>query len=414
MEARQLAIPGHGLPNLAKLSLDPGTSTGTGTLDTPAVGTATTYIVRDLPNDGWQQKKRSREDQEGRSLQLLHQGLRDGDLSKLKEFAWMTEPEWRSEWPIDFTIENPGRSKLWLLDCVRALYDPKHSDPWDRDRLLDVDTQFRVTGLHPCTKVTTTYCRYGLNYRKPTSILTSIAAFEVSSPCTKNEPCALSGADFPKHPQTVQDCDQSTRNQLPIGLTHDLLRGFVLKHRARGAKIFLFIDVFEGWGSVSGALAPARLPASMLLPTERLIVYTNDIKERGPVRPSNTLDMSISSSLALLLRFALLAKQDAFHEAFLATRSDVRGTEELFKDETSRLDQMLVKAGIAVLFHCSFPCTTYSTAAGATHRSKGSIASDSVQAARDDGMAESIVTELVDLCALRRPAAGAPSGVVKS
>lgn len=355
------------------------------------------------PPPGWAKKpslvaREAAADEESNRLALAK------NYAALARFPWMQTPPWRSSCPIDFTIENPASSKLWLQTCVRDLYDPQWSELWNPEmnqRLLDRTVQYRLVGRYPCTRLTTTYCKYGTDYKKPTTILTSVSAIGLKPVCSKEQPCAVSSETYPVHPRTVQDVvGRGERNQLPASLTHDLLEAFCAKHRAQGAKAFLVIDVFSGWGSVSRAVEQF---ATTLPPDERIIVYTNDIIKNRALHSCN-LDIDVGKTidpLDILVRFALVTTQATLEEV---------SPHRLYLDKNAGepVSQVMRNAGVACLLHCSFPCTTYSTAAGSTHRSAGERDPTSGTGLLHDTMLCELLGEINALCQLTPPGPPAP------
>lgn len=347
-----------------------------------------------VATDGWRRKQRDiNQDQknEAESQRLAA----DGQFAQLDRFSWMRTPAHRADSPIDFTLENPAFGKLWLQDCVRRLYDPDCATPYQPDmrkRLLHKKMEFRLTGQYPCTRLTTTYCQYGLDYAKPTTILTSLSAIGVRPPCCDETLCAHGG----KHLRNVQQCTApEERNQIPEELTRVLLEAFVAKQRARGAVAFLVVDVFSGWGSVARAVEACA--------PETMAVYTNDVvrKRKAGHITDLDLDMALLQSLDAVLRFAMLSRLEGLGSAGLEARRLLEASEGV-----PPMEEVLRRSGIAVLLHLSFPCTTYSTAGGSTHRAKGDRAAASPLAQQHDTMLEALVGELVALCRL------APSHVI--
>ena len=367
---------------------------------------------------GWKTKATKRQaitQDEDESHRLALKGRFDA----LERYPWMRTPPYRLDCPIDFSLENPAFGKLWLMDCVRELYDPLYMQRYEestdeqkqamRERLLNVNTQFRLLGKYPCTRMVTSYCKYGLPYIKPTGILTSMSAISLRDSCTKDSPCSYLKQQG-KHQTSVQEVTaKAQRNQLPKDLTKALLAAFVAKHRKRGIHVFLLVDVFSGWGSVADA---AEEFAATLQPKERLIIYTNDISTRQCHTPDNAVNMGRDYAMDILLRCALMSKQKEFDDAF-----DARGKgpsmaslrDSAMKEGGITPSDFLKRAGISALLHCSFPCCTYSTAAGGTHRAAQSIAPRSEEARRDDKMLEELIADIVRLCQLAPPSTSLPS-----
>lgn len=362
---------------------------------------------REKAEEGWALKssvreKEDREDQESRQWALARR------YDKLARYHWMQAPAWRSTSLIDFTLENPAGGKLWLQDCVRVMYDDGHASPLDADsygtlrkELLDPMTEFRNTGMYPCTRLTTSYCRYGTTYQKPTSILTSISGLALLEPCSTAGRCSSFDFTENKHRQTVQETtNQAERNQIPQALTFALLDAFVAKHRARNINTFLVLDLFSGWGSVSRA-AKDFATQMMTITNGRnaggLVVFTNDLVRTRANHHETDLDLSMqhgSGMVQLALRFALVCCAKDLEAAGAA--GDIKTL--LQKHDT--IEAVLQSAGIAVLVHCSFPCTTYSLASGGTHRKRKTHLPCSAIGSEHDSMLCELLLQLRLLCKL--------------
>ena len=352
--------------------------------------------------------------------------LKNMDFEEMEKVEWLKTPPYRAESTLDYTLENPS-GKLWLLPCIRACYDyfnefefsdycPEEYREEIRNSLLDLNKRFSLMGKFPCVRVATTYCRYGAPYRKPTFILTSLSALSLKSPCTKDNRCEQAESRWPVHPGSVQDASQQVRNHLPQGLVFDILDAFVGRNRRLGCGVFLVIDVFSGWGSFADA---AGEYAKRMRDNERLLLYTNDIKRNRGKSSFGDFDVSMNSSLITLLRFALVSLQEKIDEALHAMRSTIWTTQKLHMLEcklasqfpdvenlTYHRDALLESlriAGIAVLYHCSFPCITYSSASGATHRPSLSIRPISEMGRCHDAMLDALIKQLIDICKLKPP-----------
>lgn len=315
------------------------------------------------------------------------------------------DPPWRANHPVDFIMENPAPpGKLWFQPFVRTLYDPMHAEPWGKvcaKRLSTFPSEsllFRnAEGVpFPCVRTSTSYCKYGKEYRKNTTFLTSISALALRPVCG-GESCCLATRNGGPHPRGVQGCPAAEKNSLPVALVHALLRTFTAKHRAQGRRIFILLDVFSGWGSVAEAASEEHLRANgVLLPDETMLVHTNDlVPTRTDGRADADLDMS-KFDLNFLVRLAFLRHATALGRTL--------GTNlEKFQIGEISLPQLLSIEGIAMLLHCSVPCTTYSKSACTTHRASGQITAKSTLAEKHDGLIDKLTTDLVSLCLLRPP-----------
>lgn len=313
-------------------------------------------------------------------------------------------PKWRVGHSIDCVIENPAQpGRLWYNEEVRKLYDPTPNQPWGPEcqaRLGNSgDDAFRDRAPNtPCTRVTTSYCKYGAAYRKNTTFLTSLSELRLRQQCSSSCPCpALRRGD--KHPELVQGCTASKKNSIPQTLVHEVVATFLEKQRAEGRKVFMLVDVFSGWGSVADACSEHQLRAAgVLRADERFFVHTNDIVATRPgVWVDTDLDMS-RLDVATLVRFACVRHADALYKL---------GVEKVHEPSAS-LASELAAMGVGVLLHCSVPCTTYSVAAGNAHRNKGDIAPVSDLAKAHDALTARTVASLVEVCSLRQPGAGPP------
>lgn len=317
-----------------------------------------------------------------------------GTCEDIEKYDWMQTPIWRKECRKDFIIENPAEGKLWLQDCIRLLYDPKKPpdyEVWDalnpvqktalRDRLLGTE-QFRVTGRLHCTKLTSSYCKYGENYRKNTSFLTSLSAVGLLPPCDATNRCEYSMKEPYTHPRTVQDVtDKAERNHVPVLLNFDLLRAFVTKHRHEGIKHFLVMDIFSGWGSVKKAVQQFKTSKDMQR-DEIIFTYTNDINPNRGDEPTDT-DLDLGKCP---MKFLENMAMSLFK---ISLKNDKR---KIFDSKK-----------VAILYYCSFPCTTYSVAGGDAHRDAGEIKGKSKLSIDHDEMLKKVVVELALECDLLRP-----------
>ena len=324
--------------------------------------------------------------------------------------ATLHAPRWRVSHPIDFVIENPAPpSKLWYQPFVRKLYDKSADEPWSDECKTRLQTQvdgqdaFRDQGrLAPCTRVSTSYCKYGANERTHTTLLTSLSQLRPDPICTWECPCPLEG-NGEGHTECVQECTASMKNTVPSGITHAVVRAFIEKHRLQKCKVFLLVDVFSGPGSVANACDEAELrKAQVLDEDEHFFVHTNDsVTHRSWAHAD--LDMN-QFDLEMRIRSAFEHHSEALDSLGISLNkkpplSRVFGGDALIAD----LVETLRTEGVAVLLHCSIPCETYSLAEGGKHRVEGGIEPASELAKAHDALVARTIDELIDLCDLRRP-----------
>ena len=239
---------------------------------------------------------------------------------------------------LDFAIENPSSSKLFSMTCLQLL---------------------RGSSMHK-----TSYCSYGFQYRKNTTIMTSIKFLSLRPCCTHSS-----------HKHDVQSSLCAQKNSIPSGLVHDCIRRWITNHKKSNlVKTFLFLDVFSGWGSVSKAALDFETEAKSIVPGANYHVFTNDMscKHHGHL-PNIDLTLESPGSFDVLLAFAIHKVSDPDFK--------VR--------ETAGVPMWLChmqQEGIAVLMHLSFPCTTYSTASGSTHRRSKHIEAHSKLGQKHDAL----------------------------
>ena len=244
-----------------------------------------------------------------------------------KRAARLQLPKWRMENSFDFSFENPLDGKFKDLPVVKALL---------------ADFPFLVFQRG------TSYCHHAFGYRKRTVFFTSLINFQPTSPCP-GTPCPHM-RDSGAHPMGVADCDNAQKNSLPPRLIDMLIESW--KERPRAAdtlpvKHWLLIDVFHGFGSIKKRVRENPTHADVK-------VFSNDIVNRSDL--DATLDMR-TFALDTLLAMALLKfwPEDAERIA-----EHARGAADWCAQER-----------VAVLFHLSTPCDTYSTQALGKHREKG-------------------------------------------
>ena len=244
-----------------------------------------------------------------------------------KRVARLRLPQWRTENIFDFSFENPLDGKFKDLPVVKALL---------------ADFPFLVSQRG------TSYCHHEFGYRKRTVFVTSLFNFQPASPCP-GTPCPhMRGSG--SHPLGVADCDNAQKNSLPPKLIDILLESW--KERPRAAdtlpvKHWLLIDVFHGFGSIKKRVRENPAHADVK-------VFSNDIVNRSDL--DATLDMR-TFALDTLLAMALLK---FWPEDARSISSHLSGAAGYCAQER-----------VAVLFHLSTPCDTYSTQALGTHREKG-------------------------------------------
>lgn len=267
------------------------------------------------------------------------------DGFRLTKRARLRNPQWRSESMLDFVFENPLDGKFKDLPVVKQL-------------LRDYPAMVR--------QVETSYCHHGYPYQKRTVFIGTLSGFNPRPPCPRT-PCRflrLGGS----HPKQSTECSDKQKNSLPPGLIDLIVGSWIKRHEDTTAK-FLLIDVFSGWGSIETRVQE-RWP--------RVMTYANDIVSRP--KTDTNLDMSAGSIFtpAALLMFALRKLCPEDEQRVEAHPGGVVGWVQQEK--------------IAVLFHCSTPCRTYSTQALAIHRHKGTAAPKTPDAARDDEMNSSLIS----------------------
>tara|TARA_Y100000385_G_scaffold45315_1_gene41909 strand:- start:538 stop:1401 length:864 start_codon:yes stop_codon:yes gene_type:complete len=250
---------------------------------------------------------------------------------------------------VDFAFENPLHGKFKDLPSVMGM-------------LFCYPSRVR--------RIDTSYCNLGFRYQKPTVIITSLTRLRLPPPCPKH-PCAAVRAGLP-HAARVAECDDATKNALPPALVDALVEAWLRKHAdaQTGAEAYLLIDVFAGFGSVHGRVRE-RWP--------QVCVYANDLVDRGQ---DGVFDMSANSPFGpdSLLALALVKLFHADPDALRAHAGGAVGWANAHK--------------IAVLFHISTPCETYSSQALAVHREAGTCTAVSRAAHRADAMNDALVAWL--------------------
>jgi len=270
--------------------------------------------------------------------------IRRSDGFRLKKRAAVRIPEWRKDSMLDFTFENPLDGKFKDLPVVKKL-------------IADYPGMVR--------KVETSYCHYGYLYQKRTIVIGTLTGLNLRPACPHN-PCRFLRLGA-RHPERSAECGNQQKNSLPPGLIDSMIGSWIELHKGRASK-FLLIDVFSGWGSIE-ARVKERWP--------QVLTYANDIVSRE--HTDSSLDMAADSIYypSSLLMFAV-RKLLPYDERGIHTHP--RGAIGWVQQEK-----------VAVLFHCSTPCRTYSTQALATHRTRGTAEPKTQAAVRDDEMNASLI-----------------------
>lgn len=269
------------------------------------------------------------------------------DGFRLKKRATLTfhNPEWRDASMLDFMFENPLDGKFKDLAVVKQL-------------LSDYPGMVR--------QVETSYCHYGYRYQKRTMLIGTLVGL-TPRPACPHTPCRFLRRRE-RHPEQSAECGNQEKNSLPSGLIDSIMNSWIGRHGGR-ANRYLLIDVFSGWGSIETRVNE-RWP--------QVVAYANDIVPRA--HTDINLDMSATSiySPSSLLMFAIRKLWPDEEEQAHAHPGGTIG--------------WLQQQKIAVLFHCSTPCRTYSTQALATHRIKGTAEPKTTDAERDDDMNAALIS----------------------
>lgn len=235
---------------------------------------------------------------------------------------------------IDFCFENPLDGKFKNLQCVQELMASHPGRVHARE---------------------TSYCHYGCKWRKRTFFLSTLSTFRPTPACPR-VPCA----NVSKHTMSVAGLNSAEKNSLPAALVDQLLESWVDKHSGC-AKEYLLIDVFSGWGSVGGRVHANR----HRWPT--MYVYSNDIVRREHVQANLDMRAGCIWTPASLLVIAL--------ELYWPEGSEERNL------HPGGCIGWAKQNGIAVLFHASTPCDTYSTQGLGIHRRGGSASTEKAREA---------------------------------
>ena len=246
---------------------------------------------------------------------------------------------------VDFCFENP------LDGCFKA-------HPLVRSLLSTHNPHVKFKG--------TSYCHYDFQYRKRTALISSISSLNPTPPCPS--PACAHYKLHGHHAAQVVDGTQCERNSIPPQLVDEILRAWTSTYAGR-AREFLVIDLFAGWGSMKKRAAESW---------PNVHVYANDIVDREGVDLNLDLSYDTATRVRLVLTFALLRHWP-----------DAKPVHGVF--------EWLAEQRIAVLFHCSTPCRTYSVDGLATHRfANGRPKTDT--AAADDRMNSELVCLFAAVC----------------
>ena len=269
---------------------------------------------------------------------------------RLKKRKLMIQPPWRKDNLFDFSFENPLDGKFDDLAIVKRLL-------WNYPSMVK--------------KRETSYCHYNdFFYRKRTVFVSTLLDFNPTPPCP-GFPCAqvIAGRT---HRGQVNEAKAAQKNSLPSALVDELVAAWLVRHQRLGtAKDLLFVDVFSGFGSVSRRVQETH---------PEIKVYANDIVNRDHLHVR--LDMGVNAPWSLhgLLAFAVAKFWPEDVDHCIAHPSGALG--------------WLREHKVAVLFHASTPCNTYSQNGLAKHRVKGTCVPKTDEANRADAMNTEILSYL--------------------
>ena len=248
--------------------------------------------------------------------------------------------------PINFVFENPLFGAFARMPFTLDLME-KHGD--------------RVFMAR------TSYCHYGFPYQKATLFVGTLPGFFPPPPCSSN-PC-LHFRVHGHHASQVKAHSAAEKNSIPHGLV-DLEIETWMACFPNPVHQFLFIDCFAGYGSVCDRVRE-RFP--------NVKVYANDIVKRK----GNDAEIDVEKyDIEFLLNLAL---KRHFEDAILTNMP-------------CGLVHWLRREKIAVLFHLSTPCNTYSTDGLAHNRDKKTLAPLSDLARKHDTMNINIMKWLRRVC----------------
>lgn len=270
-------------------------------------------------------------------------GDSSGGYTVKKRARWRALP-WREESMLDFMFENPLDGKFKDTPAVQELLRN-----------------------HPgvVRQLNTSYCHYGYSYRKRTVLIGTLTQLSLKPPCPE-EPCAQVSLHG-KHIQEVAECGNAQKNSLPPLLIDAIVHGWLARHKGRVER-FLLIDVFSGWGSIENRVLEQQAKGRW----RNVFTFANDIVKRAHTQANVDMSAGTSWNPGTLLVFALNA---LWPEHATHVSEHPRGALGWVQENR-----------IAVLFHCSTPCQTYSTNALATHREAGTAEPKTLQAKHDDEM----------------------------
>lgn len=270
----------------------------------------------------------------------------------MSEDGWITLPRFVNKYYdthlIDFSFENPeGKlSKTPVMEYVLKNFS-------------------KSVFLVP-----TSYCNYGYPYRKRTIFVTSMKGFKPKPPC----PTLMCPqvAELGYHPSAIGSneydnfsANKKQRNSIPPVLIDVLVDSWMKRHTGE-VRAFLLIDVFSGWGSIQKRVRKRKAEGSL---PDNLKVYSNDIAKSREADFDMDMDTWTPGNLLLM---ALVQSFGSDSSSILAHPLGVDGWVQDNK--------------VAVLFHMSTPCETYSVCALRKHRVRGSAHPKSQEAADADYM----------------------------
>ena len=251
-----------------------------------------------------------------------------------------------------------------------GLFDVVFENPL-HGRFKDLPSVARMLRERPdrVKRIDTSYCHFdGFEYNKPTVFITTLTDLKLPPPCPKTPCAAVRAGEL--HAHHVSECDAALKNAIPTGITDAIVDAWLAKHAgtSRAApRAFVFVDTFAGYGSVHTRVRE-RHP--------NVIVYANDIVDRGQ---EGLFDLSADSPFTLgsLLAMAMAKRFPSSIDGMAAHPEGAIGWAKAQK--------------IAVLFHVSTPCETYSTQALGVHRVAGSATPTSAAARKADDMNDALM-----------------------
>lgn len=198
----------------------------------------------------------------------------------------------------------------------------------------------------------TSYCHYGYDYRKRTVFLTTLEAFAPAAPCPCR-PCArVAGGGV--HASTVAGSAPEQKNSIPPLLVDEILDAWVARHAANNVTLFVLVDVFAGWSSFKKRILQRQSSGEL----QNVRAFANDIRAVPLCDANVDLEQDALSPMSFLLLLAL-------------RRSLPSELAWELEQNLSRIYAWIEEARVAVLFHVSTPCETYSTNGLGKHRPKG-------------------------------------------